>query len=222
LSAFLLFGSASICYSRNQVPVARLEVRHLKGLVAGAKGNGKYRMQVKPRKSGGRGDYEFRDARTGSLVPTETALKSFPLVLSGRDLKRKGVAPGRGNGSRELTLELTDAGRARFQQFTTNNVGAMLSIVVDGKLVSVPVVNAPVTDGKLTIPYGPLATIAGSALTRELQPRELRQASFMASRWPCRTPLPVLPGAARRALLSLARHRAMVRWGQSNASAFRP
>lgn len=162
LTGVSLLGGSATGHARTRVPDGRLEVRHLAevaggpNLLPGARikpsTTGKYRLQVKPGAPGPQPIIEFLDVRTGKPVPESVVLKNAPIVLTERDLKRKQVAEARGNTPPRLTLELTDAAVTRFRQFTSRNIGAILAVAVDGKILATPMITAPNTDGKLVIP----------------------------------------------------------------------
>ena len=46
-----------------------------------------------------------------------------------------------------VRVNLTDEGKEIFAQLTTNNVKKHVAILVDGKLVAAPMINAPITQG---------------------------------------------------------------------------
>ena len=51
----------------------------------------------------------------------------------------------------KVMLELNDEGREKFAAFTEAYIGKNAAILVDSKLVSVPRINAPISEGKLII-----------------------------------------------------------------------
>jgi len=55
------------------------------------------------------------------------------------------------DGKPAVTLELSDAGSGRLEEFTTANVGRRAAIMVDGQLVSAPIINAPIREGRAVI-----------------------------------------------------------------------
>lgn len=68
--------------------------------------------------------------------------------MTGADLKTVGVTSDTSDPNPYITFELNDDGAKNFGEFTTNNVGKYLAIVLDKKVVSTPVINSPITDGK--------------------------------------------------------------------------
>lgn len=61
---------------------------------------------------------------------------AFPVVWEGKSV---------------VELTFTEAGKVRFAMLTEENVGKRIGILVDGELVSAPIVRAPITEGKAII-----------------------------------------------------------------------
>jgi preprotein translocase subunit SecD len=83
---------------------------------------------------------------TPEAAPTET--KVFHTVMTGADLKTVNVTSGSTDPNPYIAFTLTDSGAAVFKDFTTQNVGKYLAIVLDKKVVSTPVIQNAITDGK--------------------------------------------------------------------------
>lgn len=84
---------------------------------------------------------------TSAAVPTENpADKVWHTVMTGKDLKDVGVTTGQLNEI-VVSFELTPEGKEIFADYTTNNVGKYLAIVLDKKIISAPVINSPITEG---------------------------------------------------------------------------
>lgn len=64
---------------------------------------------------------------------------AFPVVWEGKSV---------------VELTFTEAGKVRFAMLTEENVGKRIGILVDGELVSAPIVRAPITEGKAMIDGG--------------------------------------------------------------------
>jgi len=54
-------------------------------------------------------------------------------------------------GKSVVELTFTEAGKVRFAMLTEENVGKRIGILVDGELVSAPIVRAPISEGKAII-----------------------------------------------------------------------
>ncbi|MCC6148518.1 MAG: protein translocase subunit SecD [Anaerolineaceae bacterium] len=79
-----------------------------------------------------------------SPVPTEE--KVWTTIMTGTDLKNVSVTANT-LGSPVVAFELTAQGQRIFADYTTNNVGKYLGIVLDKKVISTPVINTPITEG---------------------------------------------------------------------------
>lgn len=71
-------------------------------------------------------------------------------VLTGNDLKDAKEAMGPNNSS-VVNIEFTSAGAEKFGALTEANVGRHISIMLDGKVLTSPVVNEPIRGGKAQI-----------------------------------------------------------------------
>jgi len=83
---------------------------------------------------------------TPATAPTEA--KIYHTVMTGGDLKTVNVTSSTTDPNPYIAFELTDNGAQVFKDFTTNNVGKYLAIVLDKKVVSTPVIQSAITDGK--------------------------------------------------------------------------
>jgi preprotein translocase subunit SecD len=71
----------------------------------------------------------------------------YKTIMTGAELKN--VLPQMPQGGEpEVAFELTDAGAKIFSDFTTQNVGKALAIVLDKQVISAPVINQPITEGQ--------------------------------------------------------------------------
>jgi preprotein translocase subunit SecD len=94
-------------------------------------------------------------AQDSTIDPTLTPLFSGDQVDPGK------VAPGfdQTSGERTVVFELKSDGAKKFGDYTRANVGQYFAIVLDGRVVSAPVIREPITDGR--------GQISGSFLTSE-------------------------------------------------------
>jgi preprotein translocase subunit SecD len=78
---------------------------------------------------------------TGSITPT------FHTIMTGAALKTVAVQRNPTNGQYEISFELNSDGAKIFSDFTNAHVGDILSIVVDKRVISTPVINQAIPDG---------------------------------------------------------------------------
>lgn len=129
---------------------ARMEFRHLVNVKNKRHPSAKYEMIVTKDESGN-DVYEFVDSQ-GNPVDTRKVLEESPLILTGDDL-----LPGKATGTvgsdyrSAVSIEFNNEGRKKFADFTRRNVGEYLAIVLEGKILSAPVINDPILDGKAQI-----------------------------------------------------------------------
>lgn len=84
-----------------------------------------------------------------------------PTDLSGADLKRARVAFDPNTGSPGVSLEFTKEGGEKFASITERNIGRPVAIILDGEIISVPVVQDKITGGT--------AQISGNFTTEEVE-----------------------------------------------------
>jgi preprotein translocase subunit SecD len=89
---------------------------------------------------------------TGATAPTppETV---WHTIMTGADLNTVNVTTA-GVTSYEVAFTLSSHGATVFGDFTSKNVGKVLAIILDKKVISVPNINQPITDGKGVITGG--------------------------------------------------------------------
>ncbi|MGG7058516.1 protein translocase subunit SecD [Clostridium tertium] len=83
------------------------------------------------------GNLEFRDS-DGNVLLTGKDVKEATAVLDS-------------TSSPVVSLEFNDDGKEKFAEVTANNIGKAISIYMDDELVSSPVVQSAITDGKAVI-----------------------------------------------------------------------
>ena len=81
-------------------------------------------------------------------APTETPV--FHTIMTGKDLKSVAVDSPI-SGTYQINFELTTEGSQIFADYTSNNVGKILAIVLDNKIISTPRINSAITEGSGTI-----------------------------------------------------------------------
>lgn len=72
-------------------------------------------------------------------------------LISGKDIQEATVNVDDQNGIISVMLEMTDDGATRWAKMTEQNVGRSIAIVVDGQVLSCPIVQMAITDGKTQI-----------------------------------------------------------------------
>lgn len=99
---------------------------------------------------------EFKTLKADA--PPESTIAALPEFyeatgLTGKDLKRAQAQPGQDPQSPGyvVSLEFSEEGAKKFAEITKNNLGQPVAIYLDEQLVSAPVVNAEILDGKAII-----------------------------------------------------------------------
>ncbi|HEV7670685.1 MAG TPA: protein translocase subunit SecD [Thermoanaerobaculia bacterium] len=88
---------------------------------------------------------DIRDNLTGAVTGKQYYLVEKQRVITGRDLKT--ARPGQGKlGEPVVNFSLTAQGSKLFGAATGANIGTGLAIILDGKVVSAPRINAQITD----------------------------------------------------------------------------
>lgn len=88
-----------------------------------------------------------------STAPLTPTTKVYHTIMTGSEIKDAGVGLDRLQRP-AVTFSLKGDGPKKFADFTTKNVGRYLAIVLDGEVVSCPVINQPITDGSGIIEGG--------------------------------------------------------------------
>lgn len=88
---------------------------------------------------------DIRDEISGAVTGKQYYLVEKQRVITGRDLKT--ARPGQGRlGEPVVNFSLTAQGSKLFGDATGANIGTGLAIILDGKVVSAPRINAKITD----------------------------------------------------------------------------
>lgn len=88
------------------------------------------------------------DTTNSTTTPAETPV--FHTIMTGSDLVSVAVDSPI-TGTYQINFELTSEGAKIFSDYTTNNVGKILAIVLDNKVISAPKINSAITEGSGTI-----------------------------------------------------------------------
>ncbi len=92
--------------------------------------------------------YVFRDA-AGKQVPTRRVLAEATLLASSRDLAPSAKAE---TESRYVIFELREPAQSRFREFTRTHVSTWLAFVLDGDLLSCPIIKSEVSRVAMEVP----------------------------------------------------------------------
>lgn len=87
--------------------------------------------------------YTFRDP-TGKEVPTEKVIDESRVIVSGKDLRPTSRVNSLAGQQTQVTFELQGKAIEEFEDFTRANQKHYLAIVMDGKLISAPVIRATI------------------------------------------------------------------------------
>lgn len=91
----------------------------------------------------------------------------FQTVMTGTGLKSVGVTTNQA-GEYEVAFELKPEEARIFSDYTANNIGTVLAIILDKEVISVPTINSAITDGQGVI-SGNFTTEAANALAVQLR-----------------------------------------------------
>jgi preprotein translocase subunit SecD len=97
-----------------------------------------------------------REENPAAVPPVRwrTHVIDLAAIVTGRDVAKAEVIYDPNTLRPEVQLELTRASATRFGEATAALVGHKLAIVLDGKVVSAPVVNAAIRGGRIVIAMG--------------------------------------------------------------------
>lgn len=95
-------------------------------------------------------DYGKVAVETSLTIEGSTTPVIYHTVMTGADLTSAsvGVDPNDPQQTPLIQFELSANGAEIFKDYTTNNVGKYLAIVLDKRVISCPVINSPIPDGQ--------------------------------------------------------------------------
>ena len=79
--------------------------------------------------------------------------QQFPALFSGEELSTAAIAANQA-GQRVVTFKLKENGAKLFEQYTSANIGKYFAIVLDGRVISAPVINSAIPGGNVEISQG--------------------------------------------------------------------
>ena len=86
----------------------------------------------------------------GGVAPPASEAKVFHTIMTGAQLEEAGVSQD-DTGSIYVVFRLDDEGKDIFGTYTTENVGGLIGIVLDKRLISAPIIDEPITAGDVSI-----------------------------------------------------------------------
>jgi preprotein translocase subunit SecD len=110
-------------------------------------------------------DTDTDEPADGETDTTPSTL--YHTVMTGAAIQQVGVTTG-ALGTYEVAFQLTDEGTAIFRDFTTQNVGQILAIVLDKEIISAPSIQNPITEGSGVI-QGNFTAESANALAVQLR-----------------------------------------------------
>lgn len=98
-------------------------------------------------------DFALKQAGQQAPVITDTQVISptaaiYPTIMTGKDLKLVRVQQNPNTAEYQIAFELSDEGTKIFREFTSQHIGDVLAIVLDKRIISAPVINDAITDGR--------------------------------------------------------------------------
>ncbi|MFN8388158.1 MAG: protein translocase subunit SecD [Anaerolineales bacterium] len=108
-------------------------------------------MGTTPVAEGSTIETDFASGSTTAPTPTDpnAAVPTvYHTVMTGTQLSSASVGQDSATGEVLISFVLKSEGAKIFGEYTTNNVGKYLAIVLDKKVLSVPVIQQPITDGQ--------------------------------------------------------------------------
>ena len=92
---------------------------------------------------------DFYEMPVATDSPTYADLR--PTGLTGKDLKKTSVGFNSQNGKPEIKLEFTEDGGKKFGEITSRNIDKPVWILLDGQILTAPIVQQAIMDGKAVI-----------------------------------------------------------------------
>jgi preprotein translocase subunit SecD len=96
----------------------------------------------------------FRDQASGQPISYEQIKATFPIIVSGADLKPNARSGFDQNGRPAVFFELQANAARKFAEATTINKGRLMPIFLDERCISAPSINEPITGGSGQISGG--------------------------------------------------------------------
>ncbi len=84
---------------------------------------------------------------TGTVTSTSPFDKVFTTIVTGKELKSASTSLDE-YGKPQINFSFKPEGAKKIADFTSKNVGKYMAIVLDGKVISCPVIKSPIPDGR--------------------------------------------------------------------------
>jgi protein-export membrane protein SecD len=95
---------------------------------------------------------DIKAGKTPEISPLLFEDENFKHIgLDGKHLKNAQVVFDQTTSAAQVSIEWDDAGKELFATTTANNIGKQLGIVLDNQMISAPVIQVAITDGKAVI-----------------------------------------------------------------------
>lgn len=136
---------------RSLIRPAKLEFIWLEDVKSDINPAGRYEYR------GGNSIYDLDTGKTLTAEQVKTDIlykKPANIIVTGADLKPRGADVTMDTGPRggvKTSLQFNDSGRRKFADFTSDHVGALLAIVLNGEIQSAPRINSVIEDGSAVI-----------------------------------------------------------------------
>jgi|688.fasta_scaffold04549_2 preprotein translocase subunit SecD len=89
--------------------------------------------------------------KTGNFEKFQNPYFIEPAVLTGKNIKTAEVVFDTQTQQPQVGVSFDDEGKKRFAEFTKNNIGEILYILLDGDIISAPRINQEIPNGQATI-----------------------------------------------------------------------
>jgi len=99
-------------------------------------------------------EMEFRESGGESESLAEEVMAMVGTGLTGKDLERAQVEFDQESGQPVVGLVFTPEGKEKFSEITKRNIGKRVGIFLDRQLLTAPVVQTPIVDGRAVISGG--------------------------------------------------------------------
>ncbi len=126
---------------------AQLEFRYLPSVVTERNLNARFKLSTLKDRNG-KEVVDVLDTINNKLVPVQEFLKAeSEMVVTGADLVSTRVEADQ-SGKPQVAFEFNADGARTFGEFTRTHIGDILAIVLDNRIISAPVINSAILEGR--------------------------------------------------------------------------